>query len=790
MVPSLRRWCSILVLLVSAGLVSGCFGVAHNPSYFPHLLPFGDIIQTHAKPTGSSYYSNFDPHAVRLEVRPLVATNPVRTQHVLVATVYDEKGKPRRARRIEWMVEGVGNIVEVDESGCFPGRGYKVDNRYAVSYTNYREHRITRGNTDPNDDFVIRPGQSWCVISSAVEGDTHVTVYAPEIADWGKHKVFATNHWVDAEWGLPPSASERSGAQHVFTTHVFRHTDKQPLAKYRVRYRIVDGPPAVFLPSQTQEAVAVSDLRGDASVTIAQSRPGLGTNRIAIEIIRPPDPSTPSGSGIVVGSGETAIEWLAPDAALSITGPPTVARGQEVPYTITVTNRGRVETRAMTVRDLIPAGCAYVSSQPPAIQEGQQLTWTLGLLPPGQSHSIQLVLRAPANVGQILNCATVKTEEGLSSESCATTQVTAPQLKVAVAGPATAVVGTPLSYQITVSNPGTGSATNVKLTASFDLGLEHESKARSVDLPLGTLGPNESRTVPLVLSARQEGRFVTRVAGSADGGLRDQAEQPVLVQKAQVSLQIKGPPRRFVGRPADWDIRVVNTGEAALTNVVIRDHLPVELGFVSATEGGQVVQGDVEWKIGTLAPKQEKVVRVTTNSKQITPAAISVAVVTADAGLTKEERASLEILGTPAYRFQVAPSGNPVEVGKQIDYVISVENTGSQAANDVEITAIVPAELKVIKVAGPSKETVAGQTITFAKVNGVKPAQTLTYTITVEGMKQGDVRFRAELRGETLKTPVLKEAPTTIYDALAPMGAKPMGPPPMAPMGPAAVPAK
>ena len=96
---------------------------------------------------------------------------------------------------------------------------------------------------------MIRPGQTWCVISSAVEGDTHVTVYAPEINNWDNHKVFVTKHWVDAEWTIPPPAVNRAGTEHVFTTNVFRHTDHQPLANYRVRYRILDGPPARFLPS-------------------------------------------------------------------------------------------------------------------------------------------------------------------------------------------------------------------------------------------------------------------------------------------------------------------------------------------------------------------------------------------------------------------------------------------------------------------------------------------------------------------------------------------------------------
>src|SRR5207302_6065436 len=141
---------------------------------------------------------------------------------VLLATIYDEKGDPRRKRRVEWMLEGAGNIVEVDESGCTAGRGYKVDNKYAVSYTDMGEHRITRGNADPNDDFMVRPGQSWCVISSAVEGDTQVTVYAPEINNWDHNKVVVTTHWVDAEWSLPSPLAARVGGEQALNTTLFR----------------------------------------------------------------------------------------------------------------------------------------------------------------------------------------------------------------------------------------------------------------------------------------------------------------------------------------------------------------------------------------------------------------------------------------------------------------------------------------------------------------------------------------------------------------------------------------
>lgn len=790
MARTVRRVC--LTLLLAAGLsgaATGCFGVSQNPSYFPHLLPTGDIIRTHAKP-GLGYYSNFDPHACRLEVRPMEATNPVQTQHVYIATVYDDKGKPRRHRRVEWMLEGVGNIVEVDESGFWPGRGYKVDNRYAVSYTDYCEHLITRGNANPNDDFVIRPGQSWCVISSAVEGDSHLTVYCPEIANWESHKVFVTKHWVDAEWALPPPAVNRAGTEHVFTTNIFRHTDRQPLANYRVRYRILDGPPARFVPSQTQEAVVISDLSGNAQVTLAQVAPQAGVNRVGVEIIRPPDPCSPSGVGIVIGKGETSKEWQAPQVGITKAGPPTAAVGAELVYTITVPNTGKVEVQAMTVRDAIPDGLQYVRSEPPATQEGNQLTWTLGALNPNQAHTLQAVFRS-TRVGTVTNTAVVTTVDGQREEASATTQVTAPQLTVAKTGPATGVIGVPVTYQITVTNPGTGPASNVVLSDSFDAGLEHESRSNPVELTLGTLAPGETKTVPLNLTPRQEGRLVNRVTASADGGLTARAEHPITVQRAQIAITKTGPTARYVERPADWDIRVANPGEVPLNNVVVRDLLPPELTYESASDGGQLADPQqVVWNLGTLQPREQRALRLTTRCNRMTPRAVNVATVTADPGLQGRAEAPIEVRGLPAFRLEVVDVDDPVEVGAKTSYKIDVTNQGSLPGNNIEIVAIVPPQMRILNANGPSTPRIEGQKITFPPVDAVAPKETLRYSVDVEAMQPGDVRFRAELRSLTLgDVPVIEEESTNIF-VPAPNGRRPAAAPPAeAPPPPPAVPA-
>ena len=48
-------------------------------------------------------------------------------------------------------------------------------------------------------------------------------------------------------------------------------------------------------------------------------------NRIGIEIIRPPDPTAPSGAGIIIGRGETIKEWRASQLVFNVAGPPTAA---------------------------------------------------------------------------------------------------------------------------------------------------------------------------------------------------------------------------------------------------------------------------------------------------------------------------------------------------------------------------------------------------------------------------------------------------------------------------------
>jgi uncharacterized repeat protein (TIGR01451 family) len=801
MARTVRRW-GLVLLAAGLAWAGGCSGMTQTPYGLPGLLPNSGVVQTHAKPAGPGYFTNFDPHACKIDILPADATNPVRSHHVLVATVTDENGQPRGGRRVEWMLEGVGNIIEVDESGYTSDRGYKTNNQYAVSYTCDLEHRISRNNGNPADDFVIRPGQTWCVVSSAVEGDSHVTAYAPEIANWDNHKVYVTAHWADADWVFPRPAVSRAGTQHVFTTGLFRHSDRQPLAGYRVRYKILDGPPAVFLPDQKQEAEVATDSAGSAGVTLAQAGPAMGVNRIGVEVLRPPDPTRPGGTYLGVAHSETSMEWQAPQVTLAVTGPPSAAAGQELPYTIVVANAGQVTSQFLTVDDVIPPTLEYVRSDPPAERQNNDLIWSVGELPGGQSRTIQAVFR-PTQPGKVVNTATVVSRDGLKDEKRAETDVVSAGLQVLIAGPPAGAVAAPVTYEITVKNPGSGPAANVVLKDEFDKDLVHESRANPVELTVGTLAPGASKTVRITLTPRRTGRLVNRVTAAGDGGLSATAEHPVTVQEAKLVLRQSGPPAAYVGRPVEWKLLVVNPGEVPLNNVVVRDQLPAEVTFESADAGGQVAGGLVTWNLGTLQPREQRTVQVTGKGSRLTPQAVNVATASADPGLQVKDEARLEVRGLPAFKLQVYDLDDPVEVNGKTTYKIEVTNQGSLPGSQVQVTAVVPAQMKPLSANGPTRPRTEGQTVTFPALDALAPGQTQTYSVDVQALQTGDARFRVELRSATLSAPVIKEESTTIYalpsgpaaaavtpsSAPRPAAEKPVAPTPASPARPAPEPA-
>lgn len=734
-------------------------------NHMPHALTWpagGDIQQTHPKPPEGGYYSNWDPWAVELEVTPIKDVNPVRTQHVLIATVRDKDGKPLPNRRVEWMISSgsVGDIVEVDESGWRASRGYKVDNHYAVSHTNNGDHVLDRGNDDPSDDIELTKGQTWCVITSPVEGDTHITVYAPGIYDWDKHKVFVTKHWYDVAWEFPPEATNPIGTTHDFTTHVMKHSDGTPLAGYQVNYRIVDGPDAVFMPGGGKTASVMTNEQGDALVTLQQVQPAEGTNNIAVDIIRPENVQCCEPPAHIA-SGMTAKTWIGPRIAITKDAPARALVGEVFEYDIVVSNPSPVATTNTVVTDVLPDGIQHVSSSPNATVGGQRLSWQLGSIAPQESRSLTVRVKG-TRTGTFENCAAVTADHGLSARDCATTVIVAPALVLEKSCTPEVVLCEPIEYTIVIRNTGDGPATNINITEELPAGIVTEKGNSAVAGRIERLEAGEAMRFNFTARAERTGTFTNRVMASADGGLTAEASCTTTVRKPTLQVEKTGPELRYVGRNVSYQITVTNTGDAPARDTVLVDTLPGGTQFVSASDGGNFGNGQVTWNLGTLAPRASKSVSVEIKAVQ-RGTLRNVAMARAFCAEAQDE-ITTEVRGIPAVLLEVIDLDDPIEVGGDETYVITVTNQGSAEATNTVIVVTIPPEGAFDSADGPTQASVSGKTVRFAPLPSLAPKAKAVYRVLVKAERPGDVRFGVSLTCDQVDRPVTETESTHFYE--------------------------
>ncbi len=772
-----------LVAVVLAA-VTGAGGCTHNPGDFPYLLPPGPVQQTHAKPRGFGYFRDFDPKSHKLDVKPGgLATAPLGSQIVLVATVLDKDGTPRRDRRVEWMIEGPGNVIEADESGFTAGRGYKVDNKYAVTHTSYVPKTITRGNDDAKDDVAVEPGQTFIVISSAIPGETVVTAYAPEVFNWDNGRVVTKVMWGDSRFKFPESATVRIGGETTLATSI-NPTSADAGSNFRVRYRVIDGPAAVLVPkgsddsvatlagSGGKEAEAFTDANGEATVRLVQRDPKAGKTRVAIEVVKPPENGV--GPGTVIGRRETTVEWATAEVKLKVNAPPVTSIIGTFPVTVSLDNVAGVDSKDSRVRVTLSDGATLARSEPPPVRQDEKGGLIFDIPPVSGKGKQPILLQVkPGKVGQVTIGAEAVTADGLQASTTATTRVEQGKLQLVLESPPIALASERIPARISITNGGATPVENVTVWARFDEGLSSANGRSPVELAVGTLAPGQTKTLNLPLVAKATGRYGIRAAATGDGNLSAAAEPLVVeVRRTELAVAITGPKLAYLNQQMTWSLTVANRGDVPVSNVVVRATLPPEVK-ITAADGGTVGPGSVEWKLADLASGAQKLFKLEGDAIKIASQAGVTVSVLADAisngkpvGTPVEGRAetAVAVIGTPVLSLELATPPGLVEVGKRVRYQIRVKNQGTVSARNIDVTAFAPPELKPFRGTGAAEGRIDSATgrVTFPTIEELQPGQTLTFTVEVDAAQAGDARFKAEVKAAHFRNPLKEEQSTRV----------------------------
>lgn len=319
-----------------------------------------------------------------------------------------------------------------------------------------------------------------------------------------------------------------------------------------------------------------------------------------------------------------------PLAVLTISGsadPDPVSAGADLVYTFIVTNTGPSTANNVIFTDAIPANTTFVSAtstqglQPTVV--GNVVIAQIGILStaPNTFATITITVRPNGNagkVGTVTNTASVTaTEAGTGQPPTATvvTNVT-PSADVAVsiqATPSSALVGSPLTYVITVSNSGPSDATDVTLTDTRDpsviLGAitpsqgSYSTAGQVVTADFGTIAAGETATLRIVVTPHSVARIgnSTTVANTPepDPNLANNTASldKQVFPSADLSVQVVGGPNSVLtGAHVLYTATVSNHGPSTATNVKISDRIPngaAVVSVVTSSGGSFSVNGGV-----------------------------------------------------------------------------------------------------------------------------------------------------------------------------------------------------
>lgn len=488
----------------------------------------------------------------------------------------------------------------------------------------------------------------------------------------------------------------------------------------------------------------------------AQQAPGIRMAPLSTPTAGAMAPAIDEGTG---RPGESALEGAQrPALVIQKFAPPELQVGKEAKFTIKIRNVGQRPADEVVVNDEVPQGARLVGTTPQADVSSGGIAWQLGTLSPGEERTMEIALM-PTEEGEIGSVAQVT----FASHASAKSRCTRPQLALRMTAPSEVLVGRQQRITIEVHNPGTGDATNVLLLENVPENVRHQA-GPALEFEIGTLRAGETRRMELVLTAEKPGQVLNVLTARADGNLQVQQEVGFEVIAPSISVDLQGPSRRYLERPATYTVSVDNPGTAPAKDVQIITKLPKGMRFVRANNLGEYdsASHSVYWSLAELPEGQHGSVELVALPVQSGDQTIEVEG-RAREGLEDRTTRDVRVEGLSAIMFEVRDAQDPIEVGGSTSYEIRVVNQGSKAATNVQVTALVPPGLTVTGATGETRHRVGAEGVVFEPLAQLAPKADTIYKIEVQGVQPGEKRLLVEVKTDDITQPIRKEESTRVF---------------------------
>ncbi|MCR9197451.1 MAG: hypothetical protein NXI04_02295 [Planctomycetaceae bacterium] len=458
---------------------------------------------------------------------------------------------------------------------------------------------------------------------------------------------------------------------------------------------------------------------------------------------------------------------MRPNLVLQKSAPENATVGVPLDYKIFIRNEGDATAHDVVVEDEIPTGARVEGASPQSVRDRStnNLIWKFAEVLPNETKEI-VVRLVPTGEGTLDGVATVR----FKSRVKATTVITAPKLRLEMAGPEETKMGQQVAYRYIVTNEGSGDAQNVFIRTLLpqEGGLKHPA-GRDLEYEIGTLPAGQQREIVLAVVASEAGDYTAQAEVTGSGGAKDQAAWRTNIIGAQLQIIRRGPKRRFVGRTATYENIVSNETNFDAVDAQVSEFVPEGMKFVSANKGGQYdpATRTVVWRINRLAPDRQELLQI-----ELRPETAgnleSVVTVFENAGIQSDDYVSTTVVqDLHNVGARMSQLDGPVAVGESFGFAITIDNRGTADATDVRLVIDVPRQIKVDRAGSRTLSATLDPTtnqVQYQIVKRIEPNQQSVFELKLTGqqpIENGLVKASVQYR--QMEEPLVVSESVTVY---------------------------
>jgi uncharacterized repeat protein (TIGR01451 family) len=467
-------------------------------------------------------------------------------------------------------------------------------------------------------------------------------------------------------------------------------------------------------------------------------------------------PNASEGTG---RPAERALEGAQkPALVIQKFAPQEIQVGKPAKFTVQIRNVGAQTASDVVIRDEVPQGTRLVGTTPKADVDGSHLSWQIGALSTGEEKTVEIEVM-PTAEGDIGSVAAVT----FAAQASAKSHCTMPQLALRMTAPSQVMIGQDEHVKIELRNPGTGDATNVMLLENVPENVRHPA-GPALEFEVGALRAGETRSMDLVLTAQKAGKVINALTARADGNLQVQQQVEFEVIAPGLQVSVDGPEKRYLERPATYQVSVQNPGTAPAHDIELVTKLPKGMKFLKANNMGQYDANThaVYWSLAELPEGEKGTVELVAMPVEAGEQTLEVQG-KAQQGLSDQTKREVQVEGLSAIMFEVHDSDDPIEINGETTYDIRVVNQGSKAATNVQVLVSLPAGLQFVSASGETHFSSERGGIVFEPLKQLAPKADTVYRVQVKGVQPGDQRVTVQVSTDDINQPIRREESTRVF---------------------------